>query len=898
MWNSIVSLRNRGRHFLDFMDEYSSGRKIVFFCLLFGLATCAVFWLVTFRTLDSNRSASVARAQASANTAAAAGAKSFANAIIMIGDAIVQLRSGMSDSGARDIASVGIQVFPIPGLSSVEVIDEKGALYYSSSTASSTMRPVSASEIEKILQRDELSIWPATAAPDGPPRLMFARPFWNRVTGMRGVVSLSVTPDFFANIAINGNSGHADWLAIVDEEGKVLVASPTLLNHATQFKLSDFSSSARLLTQQNFADARPRYVASAPINGYPLIALIGVDYATASEDAAAMRAQTIHMTLVGTAAAVGVTMLFMGFLLTLAWRKREVSATQETYRMATEGSNEGFFIVEVIERADNTVEDFMVIDCNRAGAAFCNKSRDRLVGQRFSHLYGTRNFERINEILSRAYQDSSLEEEVQFFGPGPMVRWMFVRAIRSNNRLAVTLRDVSDTKAHLDELEYKGTHDALTGLPNRHWLLNYLPAALDLAAQGERSVALLFIDLDGFKIANDTMGHAAGDELLQHVAHRLKEAIRPHDHVIRLGGDEFVVILESNVNRDGAAAIAERIIAGFRTAFSLTKGAHTLGASIGITLFPTDGADATTLLQNADVAMYAVKTSDAKGQYRFFEIRLYEELRSKAEFEKSFGVALAMEQFDVVYQPRMDIANPRPAGMEALVRWIHPVQGSLSPALFIGLAEENGSIIQLGLLVLRKVCTQLKAWRAAGERLVPVSINVSPRQFRDPGFAEQFCAVIFEHGIPFNLIEIELTESAMMDKGGQIRQGLNMLRAHGIKLIIDDFGTGYSSLAQLQEYAFDVLKVDKAFTDRLDCAESAKILFAAIIAMAHGLGMSVVAEGVEDAAQLEVLMRMRCDEAQGYLLSRPMPAADVQETMFVGCVDNFTAACNRLAKSA
>ena len=163
MWNSIVSLRNRGRHFLDFMDEYSSGRKIVFFCLLFGLTTCAVFWLVTFRTLDSNRSASVARAQASANTAAAAGAKSFASAIIMIGDAIVQLRSGMSDSGARDIASVGIQVFPIPGLSSVEVIDEKGALYYSSSTASSTMRPVSAREIEKILQRDELSIWPATA---------------------------------------------------------------------------------------------------------------------------------------------------------------------------------------------------------------------------------------------------------------------------------------------------------------------------------------------------------------------------------------------------------------------------------------------------------------------------------------------------------------------------------------------------------------------------------------------------------------------------------------------------------------------------------------------------------------------------------------------------------------
>ncbi|MET0857827.1 MAG: EAL domain-containing protein, partial [Telluria sp.] len=457
-------------------------------------------------------------------------------------------------------------------------------------------------------------------------------------------------------------------------------------------------------------------------------------------------------------------------------------------------------------------------------------------------------------------------------------RWMQLKAVRSDQKLAITLRDISESKAHVAALEHRGNHDALTGLPNRHWLQWYLPQAIGRAREHKQTLALLFIDLDGFKAANDTMGHAAGDELLRHAAHRLKEAVRPHDNVIRLGGDEFVVILENNLRVEDAAIVAERVIAAFKPKFKLIGGTAVLGTSIGISSFPKDGGDAASLLQNADVAMYSVKTS-GKGSFRFFDPQFYEALRQELEFEQELRRAIENDEFIIHYQPRMDLASSRTTSMEALVRWMHPTRGLLEPMQFIGLAEKTGMIVRLGELVLGKVCGQLAQWAAREETVVPVSVNISSRQFNETDIARVFSGAMARHNIAANLLEIELTESSMMGGSSHVLESLSKIRGMGIKLLVDDFGTGYSSLAQLQMLDFDILKVDKAFTSRIEQTEQGKILFTAIITMAHALGMRVVAEGVETGNQLSILRALHCDEVQGYFISLPQAASEAQSRL-------------------
>ncbi|MBC7455461.1 MAG: bifunctional diguanylate cyclase/phosphodiesterase [Massilia sp.] len=393
-----------------------------------------------------------------------------------------------------------------------------------------------------------------------------------------------------------------------------------------------------------------------------------------------------------------------------------------------------------------------------------------------------------------------------------------------------------------------------------------------------QTLALLFIDLDGFKTANDTMGHAAGDELLRHAAHRIKEAVRPHDNVVRIGGDEFVVILENTAHIDDAAIVARRILLAFEAKFKLIGGSAVLGTSIGISSFPSDGADAATLLQHADLAMYSVKTS-GKGDFRFFDPEFYEALRRELALEHELRRAIDTDQFVIHYQPRMDLISNRSTSVEALVRWMHPTRGLLEPQQFIALAEKTGMIVRLGELVLFKVCAQLRQWVDKEDGLVPVSVNISSRQFNETDIARILSNAMARHGIPPHLLEIELTESSMMGGGHRVLESLSQIRHLGIKLLVDDFGTGYSSLAQLQLLAFDILKVDKAFTSRIEHTEQGKILFTAIITMAHALGMRVVAEGVETGNQLRILRALACDEVQGYFISFPQAPSEVQSTL-------------------
>jgi diguanylate cyclase (GGDEF)-like protein len=454
------------------------------------------------------------------------------------------------------------------------------------------------------------------------------------------------------------------------------------------------------------------------------------------------------------------------------------------------------------------------------------------------------------------------------------ISWGRRRLVRVGNGLAVTLQDISERKAHEHQLERLANEDTLTGLSTRHAFLQAMPAILAQARAGEAGLALLFIDLDEFKHVNDTHGHATGDQLLKSAAGRLLSLLRPTDGVARFGGDEFLVLLHPCEGERQAASVAARIVEAFGVPFLIGDELHAVGASIGISMYPRDGEDAETLVRHSDIAMYAAKNG-GKGQYRFFDPSLSNTLNSRARLKQRMLEAIERDQFVLVYQPRVDAHSGELLSMEALIRWHHPELGVVSPAEFIPLAESTGLIRQIGESVIDMACAQLAAWRDAGVDLVPVSINVSPRQFLRGGVQRHLSAAMARHRVPAHLIEVEITESAMMGDHDDIMAELAALRALGIKLHVDDFGTGYSSLSQLQRLRMDVLKVDRAFTMELGNSKEGKVFFQAIVSMAHALGMSVVAEGVETAEQLAILRGLNCNEVQGYYIARPVPAGDM-----------------------
>ncbi|MDL2356895.1 MAG: diguanylate cyclase, partial [Pseudomonadota bacterium] len=501
-------------------------------------------------------------------------------------------------------------------------------------------------------------------------------------------------------------------LGLMRGDGRLLLAATAEPAQPVQAQAPPIAGAAgtRLVDASRFADRRARYLGWQRADALPLVAFVGLDQAGALAPFDAARATAVRHAGVASAAIFAAALLIMGLLLRLTWRKREAQLTDETYRMATEGSSDGFFILAILLNGAGAVDDFEVVDCNGHGAALCHQRREDLIGRRFSALYRDETFARVMDVLGQAVETGAFDGELEFQPHSSYgARWMRLKAVRSDGKLAITLRDISESKAHVAALEHRGNHDALTGLPNRHWLQWYLPQAIERARSLRQSLALLFIDLDGFKSANDSMGHAAGDELLRHAAHRLKEAVRPHDNVVRIGGDEFVVILENNLRAEDSAIVAKRVLFAFKPKFKLIGGTAVLGTSIGISSFPRDGDDAAALLQNADVAMYSVKTS-GKGSYRFFDPDFYEALRMELEFEKELRRAIETDEFVIHYQPRMDLISNRTTSMEALVRWVHPVRGLLEPKDFIPLAEKSGMIVRLGELVLVKVCEQLAQW--------------------------------------------------------------------------------------------------------------------------------------------------------------------------------------------
>ena len=454
-------------------------------------------------------------------------------------------------------------------------------------------------------------------------------------------------------------------------------------------------------------------------------------------------------------------------------------------------------------------------------------------------------------------------------------------------RFIVLARDITERKEAEHRIARLAYFDSLTGLPNRQSFLDRVDREVRRAAPHKRRLAVLFMDLDGFKNINDTLGHASGDLVLQWTAQRLRNGLRPSDllsrndddsyGLARLGGDEFTALILDIERPEDALAVAERIGLLMRQPFVLEGREVVVTASVGIALYPEDGLDSARLLKHADTAMYHAKNL-GRDNAQLYNAALTEEIVQRLELDTSLRAALVRDEFHLVYQPQVDLATGRIHAVEALIRWTHPQRGLVSPLEFISMAEENGLIERIGLWVLRTACAQAAAWNAQGLRL-GIAVNLSPAQFADSDLPEKVMLTLAQTGLDPSLLELEVTEGSLMVNSVATRAALQTLRDHGVHIALDDFGTGFSSLSYLTRMPIGNIKIDKCFVNGLLGGGESTAIISAVLAMAHSLGMRVTAEGVETAEQAVALQAMGCDSLQGFHFSRPVMASAIPALM-------------------
>ncbi len=433
--------------------------------------------------------------------------------------------------------------------------------------------------------------------------------------------------------------------------------------------------------------------------------------------------------------------------------------------------------------------------------------------------------------------------------------------------------DVTEQEYLKNELEYQASHDALTGLPNRILLYDRIKKEIDVSIRNQKSFAILFFDLDRFKLINDSLGHNKGDELLCAVANRLRALIRKSDTLSRLGGDEFVMLLPDVSNAHNAMLFAQKINDAFKRHFNIASREISISSSIGICLYPTDGKTVSTLLRSADLAMYNAKEQGGNRFY-FYTEKLNKEAQKRLTQESELRQAIAKEQFFLVYQPQFSISHRDFIAVEALIRWRHPTKGVILPYFFIPIAEESGLIVPIGEWVIREVCKQIKAWHDAKLPYIRVAVNVAAEQLKQLNFDEVVQGILKEYNVPPEYLEIEITENVIITHK-EIMRMLDKLKKIGVSIILDDFGTGNSGFNFLKQISIDCLKIDRSFVNNISKSRCDEVIIEAIIAMAKSMDLKVTAEGVENQIQLEFLKNKRCDTVQGFYYSKPIDAKEL-----------------------
>jgi diguanylate cyclase (GGDEF)-like protein len=709
----------------------------------------------------------------------------------------------------------------------------------------------------------------------------------NKPDGSFGGVALgAINPAYFTNFYEEADLGEHGLVTLVGLDGisraRQVGGKGSFgedMRDSTLLARQAMNDSGSFLSRGTL-DGTPRFYSFRTLRQYPLIVAVATSEAVTL---APFRERARNYRIFAALATVFAVLVVAGALLTLARQRRAATTLLESERFAHATIDALSKSIAVIDPSGR------ILSVNKAWRDFAtaNRGDPATVSEGCNYLdvcdkaaaVGDHKAAEVAEVLRAIIsgERSSAALEYSCHAPAQM-RWFCLTLTRFAGagpvRVVASHEDVTQRKAHERRIQHLATHDALTDLPNRNLLNDRITQAIIHAGRADLELAVMFVDLDHFKYVNDGFGHPVGDELLRVIAQELRALVRSGDTVARLGGDEFVLLLDDLKNAALAGtSISRKVLERFGQPFVVGAREFTVTASIGISLYPGDGQDPDTLLMKADAAMYHAKEA-GRNTFEFSAPEMNDRAIERVALEAALRRALQLEQFELHYQPLVMIATGEAVGLEALIRWRHPDLGLMPPIQFIPIAEETGLIIAIGEWVLRTACAQNKAWQQAGLPPLPVSVNLSALQLRQAGLVDLVAGILAETGLDACYLDLELTETMVMGRSKSAIDALHGLKALGVTLSLDDFGTGYSNLGYLKSFPLDHLKIDRSFVHDLPESSNAASIARAIVSMGHSLGLRVVAEGVETPAQARFLASIWCEHAQGYLYSKPLPAAE------------------------
>jgi len=710
--------------------------------------------------------------------------------------------------------------------------------------------------------------------------LHFTRRLNNAQGEFAGVVIVEVDPAYFTSGYERSRQGEYGALGLYGADGvfrALRIGDKVSWGMAAPID-NPKHEPGELLT--NPWDGVRRYTSKRKLHGFNLTAIVGL--AEHEQMAAFEHQRRNYLWVAGSGSALLVIIVGLVGLWSyqLTRTRRRIRRAQETYAAASEASLDAFFVMRSVNGENGAITDFVIEATNTRAEKLAGLSKQELRGKSLSDVLPAYISNGIFEDLVRVTLIGGVHEaEWQAEALPHKEQWLHRQVVAVEGGVVAIVRDITERKVTEQHIRHIAHHDDLTGLPNRSLIRDRLDQAILHAQRRNRSVAVAFIDLDGFKLVNDGLGHNAGDELLKVVGARMLHCLRREDTLGRFGGDEFVIILADQTDNPLLLApILEKIRQAVHEPVMVEGQEVQVSCSMGVVMYPRDGGDPNTLMMNADAAMYRAKEM-GKNIFQFYTREMNASVEQKLVLLEGLRSALDEGQFHLLYQPKVDLRTGLILGVEALIRWQHPEHGMVSPLRFIGLAEESGLIIAIGDWVLRTACRQNKAWQDAGLAPITMSVNVSPRQFEEKRLVERVANALQETGLQPGLLELEVTESLIMRDLAQSVEKMRELEAMGISLSIDDFGTGYSSLSALKSFPISSLKIDKTFVSELADNLDDQAIAMAVISLGHKLNLRVIAEGVETEQQCNFLRDNDCDEMQGYLFSPPVPATRIHSLL-------------------